>query len=212
MSQTTEQNLQTAEEVIRARHAVKEYISDYKIPQAELNEILELAATAPSAWNLQHWRYLVIIEQANKERVLPIAYGQRQVADSSATIVILGDLEADKSAEPVFSPAVEAGFMSQELYTNLVGQIKGAYQDKQTAREQAFLNAGFSAMQLMLAAKTKGYDTCPIGGFDREALIKELNIPARYVPVMLITLGKAKSPARPSTRFSLDQLVIKESF
>lgn len=209
MSQTTEQNLQTAEEVMRARHAVKEYIPNHSIPQSELNEILELAATAPSAWNLQHWRYLVITEQANKERILPIAYGQRQVVDSSATIVILGDLEADKSAEPVFSPALEAGFISQEIYDNLIGQIKGAYQNKQNAREQAFLNAGFSAMQLMLAAKTKGYDTCPMGGFDHAALIKELNIPERYVPVMLITLGKAKSPARPSARFSLDQLIIK---
>jgi nitroreductase len=67
-------------------------------------------------------------------------------------------------------------------------------------------------MQLMLAAKAKGYDTCPMGGFDKQALIKELNIPDRYIPVMMITIGKAAAPAHASSRFSLEKLVTEESF
>lgn len=67
-------------------------------------------------------------------------------------------------------------------------------------------------MQLMLAAKAKGYDTCPMGGFDREKLIQALNIPPRYIPVMLIVIGKPAAPARPSNRFPLEKLVIRESF
>lgn len=209
---TTQTEL-SAIDVMKARGSVKKYQRGVEIPQKDLNEILELAAKAPSSWNLQHWRYLVITSQEMKEKILPIAYNQQQVVDSSATVVILGDLEADKSAEDVYKPALEAGYITQQVYDTLLDQIKGAYANNpQKARDEAILNASLSAMQLMLAAKAKGYDTCPMGGFDREKLIQALNIPPRYIPVMLIVIGKAAEPARPSSRFPLEKLVIRESF
>ena len=94
----------------------------------------------------------------------------------------------------------------------MIGQVEKAYQNDRFARDEAFLNAGFAAMQLMLAAKAKGYDTCPIGGFNREKFVEEFRVPDRYAPVMLITIGKAAAPARPTTRLPLDQVVVKESF
>lgn len=209
----TMQTNYSVEEVMKARHSVRKYQPGVVIPKEELNEILALAATAPSSWNLQHWRYLVITSQEQKERILPIAYGQKQVVESSATIVILGDLEANKSAAPVYQQALDKGLITQEVYNIMIEQIESAYKENpELAQREAILNASLSAMQLMLAAKAKGYDTCPMGGFDREALIKELNIPPRFIPVMLITVGKAAAPARKTMRFPLEELVIEESF
>jgi nitroreductase len=203
----------TAEEVMEARHSVRKYQPGTAIPRQELNEILRLAATAPSSWNLQHWRFLVVTDAAKKERLLPIAYGQRQVVDSSATIIVLGDLEADKSARPVYDHALEKGYVNEQVRDTMIQQIEGAYRgNPQIARDEAILNGSLAAMQLMLAAKAKGYDTCPMGGFDRDALIRELNIPKRYIPVMMITVGKAAAPAYPTMRFPLEQLVIENSF
>jgi nitroreductase len=200
-------------EVMKARGSVRKYERGVEIPQEELDEILTLAAKAPSSWNLQHWRYLVITSPEMKQRILPIAYNQEQVVDSSATVVILGDLEANKSAYEVYGEKLKQGQISQQVYDTMISQVEGAYKDNpQLARDEAILNASLSAMQLMLAAKAKGYDTCPMGGFDREALIKELNIPERYIPVMMITIGKAAAPARPTSRFPLSKLVIRESF
>lgn len=200
-------------EVIKARGSVRKFTPGVEIPAEELDEILTLAAKAPSAWNLQHWRYLVITKPEVKERILPIAFNQDQVVNSSATVVILGDLEANRSVHDVYGTAYKQGQLPKEVYETMVRQVNAAYENNpQMARDSAILNASLSAMQLMLAAKAKGYDTCPMGGFDREALIKELNIPSRYLPVMLISIGKAAEPARPTTRFSLDQLVIRESF
>src|SRR4051812_3154181 len=113
---TTMQTNCTVEEVMKARHSVRKYQPGVVIPKEELNEILALAATAPSSWNLQHWRYLVITSQEQKERILPIAYGQKQVVESSATIVILGDLEANKSAAPVYRQALDKGLITEEVY------------------------------------------------------------------------------------------------
>ncbi|MGD8189378.1 nitroreductase family protein [Brevibacillus ginsengisoli] len=203
----------TIEDAMRTRHSVRKYEKGVTIPEAELNQMIELAATAPSSWNLQHWRFLVVTEQANKDQLLPIAYNQQQVSDASAVIVILGDLEANKSFEEVYRPALEAGQIPQQAYDTLNQNVQAVYQgDQQTARDEANRNAAFAAMQLMLAAKAKGYDTCPIGGFDRTKLIAELNIPARFTPVMMMTLGKAAAPAHATGRFPIDKMIIQEKF
>lgn len=202
----------SAEQIMLERHSVREYKRDVVIPEETLNEILTLAASAPSSWNLQQWRFLVVKEQANKDRLLPIAYGQKQVSDASVVVVVLGDLQANLTGHQIYDAAVAAGAVPQQVRDTLVGQIDGAYTSAQVARDEANKNAGLASMQLMLAAKAKGYDTVPMGGFNSEALVKELNIPDRYFPVMLVPIGEAAKPARPSGRLPLNELVINESF
>lgn len=203
----------TTEQVMEARHSVRKYDPTATIPQGELNEILRLAASAPSSWNLQHWRFLVVTDLAIKEKLLPIAYNQQQVVDAYATIIILGDLEADKSARPVYDEAVANGLMNETVRDTMIAQIEGAYKSNpEIARDEAIRNSSYAAMQLMLAAKAKGYDTCPMGGYNRDALIKELNIPSRFLPTLMLTVGKASVQAHPTARFGLDQLVINNSF
>jgi nitroreductase len=173
---------------------------------------LELAAAAPSSWNLQQWRFLVVKDQARKDLIQPIAYGQQQVSDASVVVIILGDLEAQETGREIFNGMLAAGQISQEVRDNMVNQIEGAYQIAQVARDEANKNAGLAAMQLMLAAKAKGYDTVPMGGFDSARLVEALNIPPRYFPVMMIPIGEAAAPGRPTGRLPLDRLVIHETF
>lgn len=203
----------TVEQAIVERHSVRKYDSAATIPQEELNEILRLAASAPSSWNLQHWRFLVVTDQAQKEKLLPVAYGQQQVVDAYATIIILGDLEADKAARVVYDDALAKGLVNEQVRDTMISQVEGAYKgNPDIARDEAIRNSSFAAMQLMLAAKAKGYDTCPMGGYNRDALIEALNIPPRYLPTLMLTLGKASVQAHPTTRLGLDQLVIENSF
>ncbi|MFB6366888.1 nitroreductase family protein [Paenibacillus elgii] len=205
MSQVQQQ--QNAEQVILSRHSVRQYQRDVVIPDAELNEILELATNAPSSWNLQHWRFLVIRERANKDRLLPIAFGEQQVSDASAVVVVLGDLQANLTAPIVYEKA------TPEVRDMMLGQINGVYANNPTvARDEAIRNASLAAMQLMLAARAKGYDTVPMGGYNPAALIQEFNIPERYIPVMLLPIGKAAGPARATERLPLGDVVIHESF
>ncbi|NEW08689.1 nitroreductase family protein [Paenibacillus sp. SYP-B3998] len=198
--------------VLEDRHAVKQYQTGHKIPKEVLEQLLTATSQAPSAWNLQHWKLLVIEDQAQKEKLLPIAYGQKQIVESSVVIAVLGDLEANKNAELVFGPAVEGGFMPKELKDNLIAQIDGAYQHPQVAHDEAIRNGSLAAMQLMIAAKALGYDTCPMGGYDAAKFVEAFNVPARYVPVMLVTVGLAATPARPSGRFSLEQITVSNTF
>lgn len=192
--------------IMSERSSVRKYDPSVKISKEELKEILELTGKAPSAWNLQHWKFMVFHSDESKERLLPIAYNQSQITESSAVVAILGDLEANKNTDKVYNPLVSAGFMKEEIKDTLAGQIHGAYQNPVFARDAAFSNASLAAMQLMLTAKAKGYDTCAIGGFNASQLSETFKIDDRYIPVMLITIGKAAKPAHQSSRISIDEL------
>lgn len=92
MTTTVEQSIS---HIMQSRSSVRAYEKGKTIPKATLQDILKLVATAPSSWNLQHWKFIVVQDQQIKERLLPIAYGQQQVVDASAVIIVLGDVQAN---------------------------------------------------------------------------------------------------------------------
>ncbi|MFN2745725.1 MULTISPECIES: nitroreductase family protein [Bacillus] len=193
-------------QVLTERSSIKEYDTSAAISKEELTELLEITTKAPSAWNLQHWHFTVFHSRESKDKLLPIAYNQKQVSQASAVVAVLGDLKANLNGEAVYGPLTEEGYMTEEIKETLLGQINGAYQNSAFARDAAFTNASLAAMQLMIAAKAMGYDTCAMGGFDKEAFVKEFNIDERYVPVMLISIGKQVKPAHKSSRFDVSEV------
>ncbi|KAA1039180.1 nitroreductase family protein [Macrococcus equipercicus] len=197
--------IQTHRDIFFDRRSVKEYDPAFKLTQDELSELINKANQAPSAWNLQHWKYLVIHSDEAKAALLPIAFHQQQIADSSATVVILADREAHKQAEPVFSRDVAEGRMTEEIKALLTKQIDSAYAKAEYRFESGVLNASLAAMQLMNAATLAGLGTCPIGGFKRTELIRQFNIEERYLPLMLITIGRTRQEPRATARLSVKE-------
>ncbi len=199
-------------EVIASRRSVKAYDASHHISKDTIKELISLAQKAPSSWNLQHWKFLIFDEQSQKEKLLPIAYGQKQVIEASAVIAVLGDLQANLNADQIYSEAVIQGRMTPSIKDQLIHQMNSAYTNPQIARDEAFVNAGLMCMQLMLAARAMSYDTCPMRGVNFEALVKTFHIPDRYTPVMLIALGKALKPGYPSSRFDADSVIMWNEF
>lgn len=201
--------------VMEERHSVRAYEKGFKLPEEDLEAILKAAAGAPSSWNLQHWKFLVIESDEMKQKLLPIANNQQQVVDSSVSIAVLGDLRADLNGEAIYNELAEKGLIPENVKEAMLGQIRKVYTGpvaEQVARDEAIRNASFAAMQLMLAAKSLGYDTCPMGGYDARKLVQEFHIPDRYLPVLLISLGKAAKPAHATGRLPLEQLVVRDRF
>ncbi|WP_438449212.1 nitroreductase family protein [Gorillibacterium sp. sgz5001074] len=193
--------------LIRERQSIRSYDPSVRIPAEELKEMLAEAALAPSSSNLQPWRFLVVDDPAVKEKLLPIANNQKQVVDSAATVILLGDTEAYKQADKIYDLAVEAG-MPKEARDSYVPRMKEAYRSMppEVARGVALVDGGLVAMQLMLVAKAHGYDTVPMGGFSAEKLIEEFKIPSNLVPVMLISIGKALNPGFPKARLPVEDV------
>ena len=65
----------------------------------------------------------------------------------------------------------------------------------------------------MLSAKSVGYDSCPMIGFDPEKIAELVNLPKDHIIGMMLVIGKAKSPANPrGGQLSLDKVVINDKF
>lgn len=204
----------TFSDVIRDRRSVRSYDPSYKIPREELAAILGEAVLAPSSSNLQPWRFLVIDDDKLKEKLLPIAWNQQQVVEASAIIAVLGDLESYKLAEKIYNRAHEAGYMPEATKNSFVERCIAIYGSlsKEDATKIVSTDGGLVSMQLMLAAKARGYDTVPMGGYDAAKFAEAFGISERYVPIMLIAIGKAAKPGHPTVRLFVDEVTSWNEF
>jgi len=204
MNQTVSETLS----LLTERRSVRHYDETFTLSQEEVKELIELMTAAPSAWNLQHWHFLAFHSEDAKKQLAPIAYNQPAISSSSVVIAVLGDLQANRNYNPVYGPAVEAGGMTEDLFDSIKGQVEGAYQSEAYARDAAMSNASLAAMQLMLAAEAKGLSTLAMGGFNHQLFAETFITDERYVPVMLIAVGKAVEDAkkRPALRLPVDQV------
>lgn len=180
------------QELVQARRSANKFNIDIQISEQELNEMFSLVKFAPSAFNLQHTHYAAVTDKELKNKVYEAAFKQYKVLTSSAAIVVLGDLEAYHNIGPINEGLLNLGIIDQREFDETVQSVVSMYEDggDRFKRDEAIRNASLSAMLFMLIAKDKGWDTCPMIGFDPELLRQALNIPDRYVPAMLITIGK----------------------
>ncbi|WHY88603.1 nitroreductase family protein [Neobacillus novalis] len=202
------QEQQTFIDVIQRRRSVRSYDPTVQISREEMTEILELATLAPSSSNLQPWRFLVIDKPELKNKLLPIAFNQQQVVEASAVIAVLGDLESYKNAEKIYGQAVEAGFMPVDTAKSFIERTVSTYSSfsPEVARQVVNTDGGLISMQLMLVARSKGYDTVPMGGYNKAQFVEAFGIDEKYVPVMLIAIGKATKPGHPTTRLPIEDV------
>lgn len=205
MSTLTTPDFQT---VIRERHSVRQYDPSVKIPREEMEEILKDAILAPSSSNLQPWRFLVIDDAEHLKKLLPIANNQEQVLQASAVIAVFGDMKWYEKGEKIYSMAEEAGYMTEEVKQRFIYTAEHIYANMDTSVKESIVDvdAGLISMQLMLSARARGYDTVPMGGYNKAQFIEEFKVPSHYRSVMLIAIGKAAAPGRPTVRLPLEDV------
>ncbi|ANF97915.1 nitroreductase family protein [Paenibacillus bovis] len=192
------------------RRSIKSYDPSIKISREEMTEILDEATRAPSSINLQPWRFLVIESEEAKAQLLPLAkFNSHQVETSAAVIAIFGDLQHELNAEEIFNTAVELGYMPAEVKERQLPFAMAYYENlsEQARKDIALIDSGLVSMQLMLVARAHGYDTNPIGGYEKEKMAEVFGMDTkRYVPVMLLTIGKAANEGYPSMRLPINSV------
>jgi nitroreductase len=195
-------------EIITGRRSIRNYAPDVKIGKEEMAQILEEATLAPSSVNLQPWRFVVIDSKEGKETLAPLAkFNQRQVESSAAMIAVFVDMHSEEYLETIYNTAVEKGFMPAEVRDQQVPAIAGLVETMTTEqkKEMFLIDAGLVSMQLMLAARAHGYDTNPIGGYEKDQIAEAFDLDKdRFYPVMLISIGKAADQGYPSVRLPVD--------
>jgi nitroreductase len=196
-------------EAIEARRSVKSYDPHYKITQAEIDELMQLTMLSPTAFNIQNWRFVVVTDPVLRQQIRAVSWNQAQVEEASLLIVLTADLKAwAKQPERYWKNAPQA------VSDILVPAIGHYYENNEQAqRDEAMRSCGMAAMTIMLAAKDMGYDTCPMDGFDFDAVGKLLNLPADHTPAMFVVVGKALKPASVrGGQLAINEVVINNTF
>jgi putative NAD(P)H nitroreductase len=178
--------------IIEERRSANNFIEGVQIPDKDFTEIFELLKLAPSCFNIQHSHYLVITDEEKKEQLRKAAFNQYKIHTASAAILVLGDKLAYKKAENIYSGMLNLGMMDRLDYDNMIRDINNLYEGRgeEFQHSEAIRNASISAAMFMLIAKEKGWDTCPMIGFNPDEVRKLFNIPENYEIALLITMGK----------------------
>ncbi|PAF23038.1 nitroreductase family protein [Terribacillus saccharophilus] len=185
-------------ELVNQRRSASNFLPDNPITKKELDEIFKLVKLGPSAFNLQHTNYVVVLDSEKKQKLKEAANGQYKVESSSAVILVLGDKQAFQQAADIYKGLNLLGVINKQEYDLMVNDTVSFYEKRgqEFHRDEAIRNASLSAMLFMLAAKEKGWDTCPMIGFDADKVKEALNVPEQYEAVLMITIGKEKTASR----------------
>lgn len=196
-------------EAIKNRRSIKEYDPQHVMSAEEKEQLLSLAMLSPTAFNIQNWRYVIISDIDLRNKIKEAAWGQPQITDASLLIILCADLKAWEK-EPIRywknSP--------EEVKDFVLPAIEGYYKNKdQVQRDEAMRSCGIAAQTLMLSAKSMGYDSCPMDGFDFGAVAELINLPNDHVISMFVAVGKATKEAweRPG-QLELSDVVIDNRF
>lgn len=196
--------------IVLERRSVKVYDTEVKISREEMTEILAKASCAPSAINMQPWRFLVIDSAEGKEKLAPLAsFNQTQVLTSSAIIAVFYDANNIEYMDEIFNKSVELGYMPQDIKDMQLQQARPYYASltPSALRDINMLDSGLVSMQLMLVARAHGYDTNPMAGYDKDRIAEVFSLDKeRFQPVMLLSIGKASKEGFPSYRLPVDTI------
>ena len=200
------------QDIVLNRRSIRNYDPSYKIEHSKLLQIIDEAAKAPSSANLQPWRFVIVESEEAKAKLKPlIRFNTLQNETSSAMILIFGDLKCQEYAQEIYQEAVDRGLMPQEVMEKQLASIVQMYDSLNKAQMERIvqIDASLVAMQLMLVARSHGYDTNPIGGFDADQLAAAFDLDEeRFHPVMILSIGKAMETGYESVRLSAEKITV----
>ena len=196
-------------EAIESRRAIKHYDPEHVMPEEDLQELIRLTKLAPSSFNMQNYRFLVVQDKELRQKIREAAWDQAQVTDASVLFIMCADLTAHLA-----DPSTYWSHAPQEVQDILGPMIKPFYDGRdQMIRDEGIRSSALAGMTLMLAARELGYDSCPMVGFDGDVVAKLVNLPEDHIISFMIPVGKKTKPAWDrGERLSDDVVVIRDRF
>lgn len=196
-------------DAIKERRSVKHYDINHKLNDDEINQLMSLAVLSPTSFNMQNWRFVVVKDSEIRKQIRAASWDQAQVTDASLLIVVCADLKAWKD-----NPSQYWKNVPKEAQDFLVSAMGPFYEGKdELQRDEAMRSCGIAAQTIMLAAKSMGYDSNPMIGFDPDKVAEIIKLPQEHVISMMIVIGKQTQPAMPrGGQLPLDKVIFTDKF
>ncbi|PLR96848.1 nitroreductase family protein [Bacillus sp. T33-2] len=201
--QISQQSL-SVKDAIQSRHSIRKFVQE-PIPREDLDQIFSLVRLAPSAWNVQPWRFHVVTDAGLKEKLQDAAYGQGQVTSAAAVVLAASDMEdvlanLPETVHPGMPPErqqEEVAYLSS-FFNGMTVEERG-----QWALTQTNIALGF----LLIAVQGLGYASVPMLGFDQDKAKEILGLPAHVRFAAMVPIGRADGEGFPHHRFDLDKIM-----
>ena len=196
-------------EAVRARRAIKWYDREHHMPEETFRMLMEHAILSPTAFNIQNWRFVRVTDPDQRKAIRAAAWDQAQVSDASELLVLCFDNKAwERDPQRYWRNA------PQEVQDFLVPAIDAYYRDKpQVERDEGMRSCGLVGQTIMLMAQELGYQSCPMDGFDYDAVAEIISLPEDHSIAFMIAIGKGTKDSWPRPgQLGLDEVMVNNGF
>ena len=197
-------------DAIYQRRAVKAFDPEHRLTPDEEKKLLEAAIQAPTSFNIQHWRFVVLRDPELRLKIRKeLGNDQAQMTDASLLVLMTAYVQAwHKDPERYWRKA------PPEVAKLLVDWMGPFHEGRDwLQRDEAQRSIGMAMQTLMLAAKSMGYDSCPMIGFDIDKVAELIKLPDDHVMGPMVAIGKGtKQPWPKPGQLSLDEVVVENGF
>ena len=190
-------------EAAETRRSIRRFAAD-AVPEEDLREIVRLAGLAPSAWNAQPWRFIVVRDPELKAQLAVAANGQRQITSAPVVIVVYADIrDVLAHVDEIIHPTA-----TSDRRASTQSSIARFFASKTPSEQAAWANAqsNIALGFLLLAAQSLGYATSPMLGFDAAKVKDALGLPADVAVTALVALGIADEQGREHHRHPTERI------
>lgn len=210
-------------QVVRDRRATPHFDPEQPVHEEDLRQILDAGLHAPSGYNLQPWRFVVVRDPEQRRRLRAAAMNQPKVEEAPVVIVACGDKEGWRRGDldDALKLAKEHGYggdQQHEMARNAVRGFLGAPAGSAggigpdlAVWVNRHVTIAFTTIMWM--AEALGYDTAPMEGFDENAVKELLNIPGSVRVVALLSIGRRKGEDKPyGGRFPVERVCFADEW
>lgn len=191
-------------DLIERRVSANHFDPSHTLTNTEIEDLARLATRAPTAFNLQNWRFIAVRKVEAKAKLRDLAYGQVKVSEAAVTFIICGQSPDHESLGERLRPFVETGLMPEAMASIWQESVHAKYAgDPAASRDEAIRSATLGTATLIYAAEAMGLVSGPMVGFDAAAVSREFGLAEGEIPVMLLPVGRAapgnwpQKPRRP---------------
>lgn len=181
-------------QIVKGRYAAKKFDSR-PVPEQKIDELKEMIRLAPSSFNLQPWKILVITDTATKEKLSTASFDQPQITTCSHLLVFCADTDVERLIDKLEEQMGNSDYIG--MMRNFVASLS-AEKKLSWAKNQVYIALG----NALNGAKALGFDSCPMEGFDPNAYSEILALEKNIVPAVVCPVGYASDTPRKKMRFS----------
>jgi nitroreductase len=204
----------TLSQAIQERRATPSF-DGTPIPAEDLRQILDAGLHAPSGYNLQPWRFVVVQSIEQKKKLRAASYNQGKVEEASAVIVACGDADGWRRDLDLMLELGRKGGMPESYAAQAQSSVPNYMSSFSSGQMQGWLNKQvmLAFTHMLLMAEVMGYDTAPMEGFEQDKVHEVLRLPLSYWVVALLAIGHGKGADKfDGGRFDTGHTVFGEEF